>query len=430
MSPISDNLKNRKRNRLLVNTVFFTLAASSILWLLNISRELILPIILGIFLGYLLRPVFYFKSGPWFIKLAKTVSLFSIVFLIFYFSSTLIKGSLPGEHEKLELAVRLQYQLNQRFVSWMGITEAKPKGNSFYQYFHNDLDPLLAKVNRHLSLNREQRKQFSSHYKSNKNKVKVDKKYYEYYLSNLKIMKMAEAESEAIMATVESDAATESEGKGSRQGLALIIHLASTWLVFPLTMIFIILDRGQLRQAFMKIIPNRYFELTRNVLDQVDEALGKYIRGTIMECTLVGLTISLGMFLLGFNTKAVLLVGLVGGLTNAIPFVGPALAFLAGSVFALVAENIHPILPFVNQDNLLIGVMLVMLAAQTLDNAVYQPLVVGGAVNIHPLAVILGVFIGSMAFGFAGLLLAIPTIVIIKVVTETLYSGLKAYRII
>ena len=59
-----------------------------------------------------------------------------------------------------------------------------------------------------------------------------------------------------------------------------------------------------------------------------------------------------------------------------------------------------------------------------------RALVVGSAVNIHPLAVILGVFGGSLAFGFAGLLLAIPSIVIVKVVTENLYQGLKAYRII
>jgi predicted PurR-regulated permease PerM len=61
---------------------------------------------------------------------------------------------------------------------------------------------------------------------------------------------------------------------------------------------------------------------------------------------------------------------------------------------------------------------------------VFQPLVVGNAVNIHPLVVIVGVFGGSLMFGFAGLIFAIPSIVILKVVIETFYTGLKAYRII
>jgi predicted PurR-regulated permease PerM len=70
------------------------------------------------------------------------------------------------------------------------------------------------------------------------------------------------------------------------------------------------------------------------------------------------------------------------------------------------------------------------MVAHLLDNAIFQPLVVGSAVNLHPLVVILGVFGGSLMFGFAGLIFAIPTIVVLKVVTETFFTGLKDYRII
>jgi predicted PurR-regulated permease PerM len=166
------------------------------------------------------------------------------------------------------------------------------------------------------------------------------------------------------------------------------------------------------------------------VIDRVDTALGHYIRGTMIECTLVGLTIMIGLYLCGLNAKISILVGFIGGMTNAIPFVGTALACVVGSAFGLIAEDINPILPFITESNLIVAVFGVVMVAHLLDNAVYQPLVVGGAVHIHPLAVILGVFGGSLAFGFAGLLLAIPTIVIFKVVTETLFEGLKAYRII
>src|SRR5690606_22380369 len=96
----------------------------------------------------------------------------------------------------------------------------------------------------------------------------------------------------------------------------------------------------------------------------------------------------------------------------------------------LIAENIDPIIPFVNENNLMIAVIGVVMVAHLLDNAIYQPLVVGGAVNIHPLVVIMVVFGGSLMFGFAGLLLAIPTIVIVKVVTESFFTVLKDYRII
>ncbi len=428
MDPLK--IKARNRMRFYVNSILLVTTVAGLLWLFSMSKELIVPIVLGVFFGYLLRPIFYFKSGPGLVKLAKGVTLFSIIFLVFYVGFNFVKSNLPNEKDKLILSVRLQYQLNERFKKWMDINENTGQGNALYNYLKDDLDPLLARVNKYLSLTKEQRSLYRRYRYGHKGEPRIEDKYYNYYLSNLKIMHNVEAETEALQAADTETKSSDAEGAGKLPGLAQIIHLASIWLIFPLTMIIIILDRGQLRQGFMRVIPNRYFELTRNVLDNVDDALGKYIRGTLIQCSMVGLTICLGLFLLGFNIKTAIMVGLIGGITNAIPFLGPAMAFMVGGGFALIAENINPVLPFINLDNVLLGVMLVMVAAQLLDNAVFQPFIVGGAVSLHPLAVIIGAFIGSMSFGFAGLLLAIPTLVILKVVVQTLYSGLKAYRII
>lgn len=208
------------------------------------------------------------------------------------------------------------------------------------------------------------------------------------------------------------------------------MHIATTWLIFPLAFMFILLDKGQIIHFFMRTVPNRYFELAYTVVENVDEALGRYIRGTIIECLLVGLTLIIGFYLSGMDFKIALVIGLVGGITNAIPFVGTFIACIVGAAYSLIAEDIHPLLPFINHDSLLLAVLAVVMITHLLDNAIYQPLVVGSAVDIHPLAVVLGVFGGSMMFGFAGLIFAIPSIVVIKVVTETLFSGLKDYRII
>lgn len=421
--------KERNRNRFWVNLFFCLVFALSAVTLLFMTRELILPIILGVFFGYLLRPVFHFQGSTLAIKLMKTLALFSAVFVVGYFAVNFVKQSLPGEKEKLELAVRLQYRLNERYRDLMGVNPKTGTGNFVYNLIGKDLDPVIAKLNSYLSLSPDQRKLFLQYYKGYRGERPIREKYYKYFISNLRIIKAAEAEQEAL-ATTDVTTDVSAASTQSPEGIQLLLHLASIWLIFPLTMIFIILDRGQIRQGFMALIPNRYFELARNVLDHVDQALGSYIRGTLLECALVGLTISTGLWLLGFKANIVVLVGLIGGVTNAIPFLGPALAFAAGAGFALIAEEINPILPFINLNNVLIGMICVMAVAQLLDNAVFQPLVVGGAVNLHPLAVVLGAFVGSMAFGFAGLVLAIPTIVIIKVVTQTLYSGLKDYRII
>ena len=77
----------------------------------------------------------------------------------------------------------------------------------------------------------------------------------------------------------------------------------------------------------------------------------------------------------------------------------------------------------------MLGVCDAIGVADLLDNAVFQPLLVGRDVNLHPLGVILTVAASGMAFGFMGVLLAIPATVTIKVCIETVYSGLRDYRL-
>ena len=78
----------------------------------------------------------------------------------------------------------------------------------------------------------------------------------------------------------------------------------------------------------------------------------------------------------------------------------------------------------------MVAVFGVVAVAQLLDNTYFQPVILGKAVNLHPLVVILGVTAASYIFGFAGLLLAIPTIVVFKVIFKSTLQGIKAYEII
>lgn len=421
---MEEKYRARKLRRVFFNILITFFFVTLIFSFAYGAKELLLPVILGAFVGYLFRPLIGLVKGRPLVRYSKALFLLGTIVSVIYGSVTLIKASLPSEKEELELIVRLQYRINERYAQWMEIDKTTGKGNFVYNFIGSELDPVLDQVNKFLSLDAEQRRLFMLYRKGHLGEEPIPDKYYEYFLSDLNIIQSSEDDQSEL-----SSVASTEEAK-TTGGLGILMKLVSVWLVFPLTMIFVMLDRGQLLQFFMKLTPNRYFELTRTVIDKVDDALGHYIRGTMMECLLVGLTIAIGLWLCGFKANIFILVGLVGGLTNAIPFVGPAMAFIVGSGFALIAEDIHPILPMINLNNLIVAVMIVVAIAQLMDNAVYQPLVVGRAVNIHPLAVIIGVFGGSLAFGFAGLLLAIPTVVILKVVTETLFNGLKAYKII
>ena len=129
-----------------------------------------------------------------------TFSSLSLIFLVFYAGFNFIKSQFPSEKDKLTYAVRVQYKLNQRFKSWMDINETTGQGNALYNYLQDDLDPLMARVNKVLSLTKEQRSLYRRYRYGYKGEAPITDKYYNYYLSNLKIMHNVEAENDAILA--------------------------------------------------------------------------------------------------------------------------------------------------------------------------------------------------------------------------------------
>ncbi|OFZ19924.1 MAG: hypothetical protein A2Z20_07720 [Bdellovibrionales bacterium RBG_16_40_8] len=424
---MSGSERSRKTRRIVVysmTSIFFSILIAGIVYGL---QPMILPFIIGAFLAYLFKPLANSFRGPAITKYIRAGALLFFVGSITYWGTTFIKASLPNEREKLQLKVRLQYRLNERYLSLMNLADGG-KGNFIYKTLGQEFDELKKRVIDYVKMSDDERKRFLILQKEISDSDHENKKYYEYYLANLKNQKVDIEKLKSLAGS--AIVAIEKPAGDDIGNLANIMRALSHWIILPLAFIFILLDKGQIFHFFLRLIPNRYFELAYTVAEKVDDALGKYIRGTMLECLLVGLTLFIGLFISGVELKMAIIIGMVGGLTNAIPFVGTFIACIMGVFYSLIAENVHSFLPFINENNLMIAVLAVVVIAHLLDNAIYQPLVVGSAVNIHPLVVILSVFGGSLMFGFAGMIFAIPTIVIIKVVTETLFAGLKDYRII
>jgi predicted PurR-regulated permease PerM len=201
-------------------------------------------------------------------------------------------------------------------------------------------------------------------------------------------------------------------------------------MLAPLIFVFLGFDNGQIRRFFISLVPNRYFELSLTVLDRLDDAIGRYLRGTLMECFLVGLTLTLGLILLGIPMGIAVAIGVISGLLNAIPFLGTVIALVIGVGYALIAENITPLIPGLNPSNLALYVLILVIIVHVLEDVVFQPFVIGAAVNVHPLVVVIAVIGGSLIMGLWGMLFAIPTVVVVKTAVETFFKELKDYRII
>lgn len=415
----------RRVRGIIFSTITIVAGLSLLVYLIWQLRPLILPIIIGILLAYLFRPLktaFKYKWLPNGVRIALLLSLVTGALLG---TVKFIKASLPNEKEKLELLVRMKYKFNERFEKMMGLDPMSGKGNGLYNLIGTDINPIRESLNHALDLKPEQVEQFMRYRHGADGFEPVPEKYYQYFLVNSNREEIAEAQAKSGM-----DAPAAAAPAEKKSLVKTLIGVLSMWVLMPVVFIFFLLDEGAISQFFVRMVPNRYFELALTVLEEVDNAIGKYLRGLSMECGLVAVTMSLGLLVVGFPLQIAAMIAILAGIATSIPLVGPVVGFSLGLTYALIAESINPLLPFIDMENLFAAVLVVNAIVMALDNTVFQPIVLGSAVNLHPLVVILGIMSASMMFGPAGVLLAIPTIVVAKAVIQHTFRGLKDYRII
>ena len=119
----------------------------------------------------------------------------------------------------------------------------------------------------------------------------------------------------------------------------------------------------------------------------------------------------------------------MAAVTNVVPYLGSVVALLAGLAYAFLGEDFHPVLPMVEKESFALWVIGAVALAELLKN-VYEPLVLGGAVRIHPLVIIIGFVGGTLMFGLVGAILAIPTITVLTVLISSSTRHLKAYGLL
>jgi predicted PurR-regulated permease PerM len=425
-----ENERERKVRRKIFYLIFGTLALISggfLIWKLSI---LILPIIVGALLAFLFRPVKERFEVRWLPHEIQVLCSFAAIGLVLFFAFNTFRKHIPDEEQKLEFKVRLKYKLNERYRQLV----AKPpegKSNAVAALLEKELGPLMDKMNQVLALNAEERNLFLKYAAGYNGKPSIQSKFVDYFRANQTTGKYVIPEKTPTDAAspMAPAAPAPTQPPAAEEGTSLESKF-SAWILAPLIFLFLGFDNGQIRRFFISLVPNRYFELSLTVLDRLDDAIGRYLRGTLIECFLVGLTLTLGLILLGIPLGIAVAIGVVSGLLNAIPFLGAVIALVIGVSYALIAEDVKPLIPGLNPNDLALYVVILVVIAHVLDDIVFQPFVLGGAVNVHPLVVVIAIIGGSLIMGLWGMLFAIPTVVVVKTAVETFFKELKDYRII
>ncbi|MBO0695135.1 MAG: AI-2E family transporter [Verrucomicrobia bacterium] len=427
------NFEEQERERKVRRKVFYlTFAALTLIcgaFLIWKLRILILPIIVGALLAFLFRPVKDRFRVRWLPRELQVLCSFAAIGVVLFFAFNTLRKHIPDEEQKVEFKVRLKYKLNERYRQLVA-KSPEGKSNAVTRLIEKEVGPLMDKVNQTLELSPEERTLFLKYAAGYNGKPPIQSKFVDYFRANQRTREYVVPEKAPGGVAPTAPIAPPATQPPAAEETTSLESKLSAWMLAPLIFIFLGFDNGQIRRFFISLVPNRYFELSLTVIDRLDDAIGRYLRGTLMECFLVGLCLTLGLILLGIPWGIAVAIGTVSGLLNAIPFLGTAIALVIGVGYALIAEDIRPLIPGLNPNDLALYVLILVVLVHILDDVVFQPFVLGSAANVHPLVVIIAIIGGSLIMGLWGMLFAIPTVVVVKTAVETFFKELKDYRII
>lgn len=180
-------------------------------------------------------------------------------------------------------------------------------------------------------------------------------------------------------------------------GLALVNSLALLFIT-PVVAFFLLKDWRRLLSAVDSALPRQDADEVRSIAREIDNTLSAYLRGQLTVMLLLSAFFMVGMGVIGLNYG--LVIGLAAGLLSFIPYVGAFVGFVVSG--AVAAAQFWP-------DWAPIAAVLgVFLVGQAIEGNILTPKIVGDNVHLHPVWLIFALLAFGYAFGFAGLLIAVP----------------------
>ncbi|AXI09553.1 AI-2E family transporter [Oceanobacillus zhaokaii] len=192
-------------------------------------------------------------------------------------------------------------------------------------------------------------------------------------------------------------------------GFTRIFDMVLVITVIPVLVFYFIKDYDRMKAYFKQFLPNKYCEPLSKMVHAIDANLGSYIRGQLLICLIITI-ITLFTFKL-LHMEYALLLAIILGITNLIPYFGPIIGAIPAVAIAATSSG-----------TLVIFVLIAVFAIQTIEGNLLSPYIVGKSIAIHPVAIILAILVGSQLFGIIGLILAVPILTILKVIIKHIWD--------
>jgi len=190
------------------------------------------------------------------------------------------------------------------------------------------------------------------------------------------------------------------------------------WLVLILVASFYLLrDADRIRDYFYRLMPPDYRDELWALGGEIGHIWNDFLRGQLVLCTVIGAAVGLALWVVGLRNALIL--GILAGVLEIIPNLGPALSSVPAILIALLQGSTR-----LEMSNLWFALLVagLYIFIQQVENNYLVPRIIGRSVNLPPVVVLLGVVAGASLAGILGIFLAAPTMATVRVLARYAYN--------
>jgi predicted PurR-regulated permease PerM len=198
--------------------------------------------------------------------------------------------------------------------------------------------------------------------------------------------------------------------------------------VFSISFItfFFLKDQRLFFESILMWVPDKYTENVTRALNSIQRLLTRYFIGIMIQSTCILILITIGMTIIGIDFRQALVMGVILGILNVIPYVGPRIGLFIALIMGIASH--------INMDfdtvliPLIINMIIVEAITHMIDNIVFQPVIFSSSVRAHPLEIFIVVLASGFAAGIPGMILGIPTYTVMRVFAKEFFYNFKAVQ--
>lgn len=196
-------------------------------------------------------------------------------------------------------------------------------------------------------------------------------------------------------------------------GLGNVLGSLTQFLVglitLPVILYYLLLDGHKLPDFILYHVPDKFRHSVARIMSEVNLQISRFIRGTIFVAILVGFMFWTGYKIIGLEYA--FLLAFLAAIFNVIPYLGSIFSVIPALLIAIVTS------PY-----MLLKVIIVLAVEQFIESRILQPYILGTSLSIHPVTILLVILAAGRVFGVKGVLLAVPTYAVLKVIFKEIYQ--------